>query len=45
MKTKHLENRADELLSMIENLPRLSYERQEMEAELEDIHLELENIN
>jgi len=46
MKTKleKLEERADELYSMIENLPSLSYERGEMQAELDDINLEIEEL-
>jgi len=43
-KLQQLEERADELYSMIENLPSLSYERGEFIAELEDIDLEIEEL-
>ena len=46
MKTKinKLEERAEELYSMIEDLPSFSYERGEMQAELDDINIELEEL-
>lgn len=43
-KINRLEVRADELYSMIEDLPSFSHERGEMQAELDDINIELEEL-